>query len=155
MASGENVNVLVMDTEVYSNTGGQCSKATPRAAIAKFAASGKKLAKKNLAMMFMTYNDVFVASISLGANMQQTINVLKRAEEYPGPSIIIAYAPCIAHGIDMGNSIAEEKLAVDSGYWPLFYYDPSLRKEGKEALVWSSKNQSKSFQEFLDLCRVK
>ncbi len=150
LASGKNLNVLVFDTEVYSNTGGQCSKATPRGAIAKFAASGKKLPKKNLGMIFMTYGNIFVGSVSLGANMQHTINVLKKAKEYKGPSIIIAYSPCIAHGIDMSNSIAEEKLAVDSGYWPLFYYDPEKIEKGEEPLVWSSNNKSKSFQDYLN-----
>ncbi len=150
LASGQDLNVLVLDTEVYSNTGGQCSKSTPRGAIAKFAASGKKLAKKNLAMIFMTYGNIFVASVSLGANMQDTINVLKKAEEYNGPSIIIAYSPCIAHGIDMSNSIAEEKLAVDSGYWPLFHYDPSNLEKGEDPLVWHPSNHSKSFRDYLN-----
>lgn len=127
MASGQDVNVLVLDTEVYSNTGGQCSKATPRGATAKFAVSGKKQPKKDLGRMMMTYGNVYVASVSLGANMMHVIKTLVEAENYPGPSIVIAYSPCIAHGIDMRKSVHEEKLAVQSGYWPLYRYDP--RKE--------------------------
>ncbi len=134
MASGENVNVLVLDTEVYSNTGGQCSKATPRGATAKFAVSGKKQPKKDLGRMFTTYGNVYVASISLGANMMQTIKTFKEAEEYDGPSIIIAYSPCIAHGGNMKQTPQEEKLAVTSGYWPLYRYDPRLRDEGKNPM---------------------
>ena len=130
MSSGEDVNVLVLDTEVYSNTGGQTSKSTRTGAAHKFSASGKKGKKKNLARMFMTYDDVYVAHISLGANMQQAINAFKEAEAHKGPSIIIAYAPCITHGIKSGmkESIAEEKLAVESGYFLLFRYNPSDEK---------------------------
>jgi len=127
LASGKNVNVLVLDTEVYSNTGGQCSKATPRAATAKFAVSGKKQPKKDLGRMFTTYGNIYVASISLGANMMQAIKAFKEAEEYDGPSIIIAYSPCIAHGVNMKQTPKEEKLAVESGYWPLYRYDPRLK----------------------------
>ncbi len=134
LASGENVNVLVLDTEVYSNTGGQCSKATPRAATAKFAVSGKKQPKKDLGRMLTTYGNIYVASISLGANMMQTIKAFKEAEEYDGPSIIIAYSPCIAHGGNMRETPQEEKLAVTSGYWPLYRYDPRLVQEGKNPM---------------------
>lgn len=130
LASGENVNILVLDTEVYSNTGGQMSKATRTGATAKFASNGKKGSKKDLARMAMNYSDVYVASISLGGNMQQTIKALTEAEKHDGPSIVIAYAPCITHGIKSGmkHSISEEKLAVESGYWPLFRYNPSEEK---------------------------
>ena len=130
MASGENINVLVLDTEVYSNTGGQTSKSTRAGAVAKFSANGKKGNKKDLARIFMSYPDVYVAHISLGANMQQAINAFKEAEAHKGPSIIIAYAPCITHGIKSGmkDSISEEKLAVESGYFPLFRYNPTEEK---------------------------
>ena len=130
LASGENVNILVLDTEVYSNTGGQNSKATRVGATAKFASNGKKNKKKDLARMALSYGDVYVASVSLGANMQQTINAFKEAEAHNGPSLIIAYAPCINHGIKSGmkNSVLEEKLAVESGYWPIFRYDPFTGK---------------------------
>ena len=134
LASGENVNVLVLDTEVYSNTGGQCSKATPRAATAKFAVSGKKQPKKDLGRMLTTYGNIYVASISLGANMMQTIKAFKEAEEYDGPSIIIAYSPCIAHHTNMKETPLEEKMAVESGYWPLYRYDPQLREEDKNPM---------------------
>lgn len=130
MASKENVNILVLDTEVYSNTGGQSSKSTNEGAVAKFASSGKKTSKKDLAKMMMNYKDVYVAQISLGANMNQTIKAIKEAEEFDGPSLIIAYSPCISHGIKagMGNSIQEEKLAVQSGYFPIFRYNGSKRE---------------------------
>ncbi len=148
LASGENVNILVLDTEVYSNTGGQKSKATRSGATAKFASSGKKGKKKDLARMAMAYDDVYVASVSLGANMQQTIKAFTEAKENIGPSIIIAYAPCINHGIKSGmkNSIKEEKLAVESGYWPLFRYKPS---DEKLYLDFKNPNFDK-YEEFLD-----
>ena len=125
MASGENVNILVLDTEVYSNTGGQTSKSTRSGAVAKFSSNGKKGFKKDLARIFMSYDNVYVAQVSLGGNMQQTINAFKEADEHNGPSIIIAYAPCINHGIKTGmkNSILEEKLAVQCGYFPIFRYN--------------------------------
>ena len=130
LASGANVNILVLDTEVYSNTGGQSSKSTQIGGIAKFAASGKKVNKKDLTKIALTYPNVYVATISLGANMQQAIKAMQEAALYNGPSIIIAYAPCIAHGIikGMGNSIEEEKLATESGYFPLFRYNPTNKK---------------------------
>jgi len=124
LASGHNVNILVLDTEVYSNTGGQASKATPRAAIAKFAARGKRTRKKDLGLIASQYGDVYVAQIALGANYNQTIKAFMEAEAWPGPSLIIAYSTCIAHGIDMKGSMSHQKEAVQSGYWPLFRYQP-------------------------------
>ncbi|MTI69765.1 MAG: pyruvate:ferredoxin (flavodoxin) oxidoreductase [Firmicutes bacterium] len=151
LASGDDVNVLVFDTEVYSNTGGQSSKATPTAAAAKFAASGKKIRKKDLGMMAMSYGYVYVAQISLGANMNQTIKAIKEAEEYDGPSLIIGYAPCINHGIrqGMGSSINQEKRAVDSGYWHLYRYNPDFKNEGKNPFTLDSKEPKESFKEFI------
>lgn len=148
LSTGENVNILVLDTEVYSNTGGQKSKSTRSGATAKFASNGKKGKKKDLARMAMVYDDVYVASISLGGNMQQTIKALTEAEKHNGPSLIIAYAPCITHGIKHGmkNSIKEEKLAVESGYWPLFRYNP---EEGKLYLDYKNPNFDK-YEEFLN-----
>ncbi len=138
LASGENVNVLVLDTEVYSNTGGQASKSTPTASVAKFAASGKKVKKKDLGMMAMSYGYVYVAQVSMGSNMQQLVKAMTEAEAYDGPSLIIAYAPCINHGINMGKSIAEMKKAVDAGYWTLYRYNPTLQEEGKNPFSYDS-----------------
>jgi len=151
LASGEDINVLVMDTEVYSNTGGQSSKATPLGSIAKFAASGKTTSKKDMGRIFMTYGYVYVASVSMGANKNQMLKAFTEAEQYPGPSIIMAYAPCINQGIlkGMGKSQEEEKLAVKSGYWPLYRYNPLLAKEGKNPLTLDSKAPDGSIQEFL------
>ncbi len=151
LASGENVNVLVMDTEVYSNTGGQSSKATPTAAVAKFAASGKKIRKKDLGMMAMSYEYVYVAQIAMGANMNQTLKAIAEAEKYDGPSLIIAYAPCISHGIKSGmsTSIAESKKAVDTGYWHLYRYNPELREAGNNPFILDSKEPTASFQDFI------
>lgn len=134
LASGRNVKVLVLDTEVYSNTGGQMSKSTPLGAIAKFAAGGKPMPKKDLGMISMTYGNIYVAQVAMGANMQQTINAFKEAEEYDGPAIIIAYSHCIAHGIPMNEGMNEQKKAVQSGRWILYRYNPKLRKEGKNPL---------------------
>ncbi|MFC1659066.1 pyruvate:ferredoxin (flavodoxin) oxidoreductase [Pseudomonadota bacterium] len=128
IASGKNVNILVLDTEVYSNTGGQASKATPLGAVAKFAASGKRISKKDLGLIAMTYGDVYVASIAIRANSMQAIKAIQEAESYDGPSLIIAYSSCIAHGIDMKKSDEQQKNAVKSGYWPLYRYDPRLEK---------------------------
>ncbi len=153
MASGQDINVLVMDTEVYSNTGGQSSKATPVGAVAKFAASGKKIRKKDLGAMMMTYGYVYVAQVAMGANNAQYMKAVKEAEAYPGPSIIIAYAPCINHGLraTMGATQAEEKKAVASGYWSLFRYNPLLENEGKNPFQLDSKEPEWSkFQEFLN-----
>ncbi len=151
LASGEDINIFVMDTEVYSNTGGQASKATPLGSIAKFAATGKKIGKKDLGRMAMTYGYVYVASISMGANKNQVIKALKEAEAYKGPSIVIAYAPCINQGLrkGMGKSMEESKLAVESGYWPLYRFNPELAAEGKNPLVLESKAPDGSLQEFL------
>jgi pyruvate-ferredoxin/flavodoxin oxidoreductase len=152
MASGEDINVLVLDTEVYSNTGGQASKATPVGAVAKFAASGKKVRKKDLGAMAMTYGYVYVAQIAMGANQSQTLKAIREAEAYPGPSLVIAYAPCINHGLRFGMSKTqeEEKLAVESGYWHLYRYNPELEKEGKNPFTYDSKEPDWSkFQDFL------
>ena len=151
LASGEDINVLVMDTEVYSNTGGQASKATPTGAIAKFAASGKKTAKKDLGRMMMSYGYVYVASVAMGANKQQVMKAFTEAEAYPGPSVVICYAPCINQGIKkgMGKTQEEQKLAVQSGYWPLYRFNPLLEKEGKNPFILESKAPDGSLQEFL------
>jgi len=154
IASGEDINIFVVDTEVYSNTGGQSSKATPTAAVAKFAASGKKVKKKDLGMIATTYGYVYVAQIALGANPAQAIKALREAESYPGPSLIIAYAPCINHGIkakgNMANSIAEEKKAVDTGYWHLWRYNPDLKEEGKNPFILDSKEPTGQIRDFLE-----
>ena len=134
LASGRNVNILVLDTEVYSNTGGQSSKATPRAAVAKFAANGKGLPKKDLGMIAMAYGYIYVARIAMGANDQQTLRAFLEAEAYDGPSLIIAYSHCIAHGIDMRKGLEQQSLAVQSGIWPLYRYNPALAAEGKNPL---------------------
>ncbi|MDA3929767.1 MAG: pyruvate:ferredoxin (flavodoxin) oxidoreductase, partial [Prolixibacteraceae bacterium] len=152
MASGEDVNILVMDTEVYSNTGGQASKATPVGAVAKFAASGKKIRKKDLGAMAMTYGYVYVAQVAMGANQAQYFKAIKEAEAYPGPSIVIAYAPCINHGIrtGMGKTQGEEKKAVDCGYWHTYRYNPMLEAEGKNPFTLDSKEPNwDEFQNFL------
>ena len=145
LASGRNVNILVLDTEVYSNTGGQASKATPIAAVAKFANAGKRQGKKNLGLMCMTYGYIYVASIAMGANRNQTQKALLEAEAYSGPSIIIAYSPCIAHGINMMESQEEEKRAVECGYWPLFRFNPDAEKP----FIWETKEPTESFQDFI------
>ncbi len=139
LASGRNVNVLVLDTEVYSNTGGQASKATPLAAVAKFAAGGKPRPKKDLGMMAMSYGNVYVAQVAMGASDTQTVRAFLEAEAYDGPSIIIAYSHCIAHGIDMAKGMHQQKLATESGYWPLYRYNPGLKAEGKNPLHLDSK----------------
>ncbi|MBO5362853.1 MAG: 4Fe-4S dicluster domain-containing protein, partial [Clostridia bacterium] len=149
LASGKNVNVLVLDSEVYSNTGGQASKATPLGAVARFAAGGKRIRKKPLALMTMQYQTAYVAQVCLGANMQQLVKALTEAEAFDGPSLIIAYTPCIAHGVSMSKSIEEERLAVDCGYWHLFRYDPRLIAEGKNPFQLDSKAPTKPIREFL------
>lgn len=151
LASGEDVNILVFDTEVYSNTGGQSSKATPTAAIAKFAASGKKTKKKDLGAMAMTYGYVYVAQIAMGADKNQTLKAIAEAEAYPGPSLIIAYAPCINHGLKagMGCSQLEEKKAVDCGYWGLYRFNPELKEAGKNPFSLDSKEPTANFKDFL------
>ncbi len=148
LASGRNVNVLVLDTEVYSNTGGQSSKATPRAAVAKFAANGKGLPKKDLGMIAMAYGYVYVAHIAMGANDQQTLRAFLEADAYEGPSLIIAYSHCIAHGIDMRKGLDQQRLAVNSGIWPLYRYNPLLASEGKNPLIIDSKDPSVPVQEY-------
>ena len=153
IASGDDINILVLDTEVYSNTGGQSSKSTPTAAVAKFAAAGKRVRKKDLGAMAMLYGYVYVAQVAMGANQSQYIKAIQEAEAYPGPSLIIAYAPCINHGpsIGMGKSQQEEKLAVESGYWHLWRYNPLLEKEGKNPFTLDSKEpQWEKFKDFLN-----
>lgn len=150
-AMGEDINILVFDTEVYSNTGGQSSKATPIGSIAKFAESGKKTKKKDLGLMAMSYGYVYVTSVSMGANKNHLVKALKEAESYPGPSLIIAYSPCINHGLKagMGKSQEEEKLAVESGYWPLYRYDPRLAEEGKNPFQLDYKEPDGTIHDFL------
>jgi len=151
IATGEDINLLVLDTEVYSNTGGQSSKATPLGSIAKFAASGKKEPKKDLGRIAMSYGYVYVASIAMGANMNQTLKALLEAEAYKGPSVIIAYSPCINQGISkgMGKSMEQARLAVESGYWPLYRFNPTLAAQGKNPLILESKAPDGTLQEFL------
>jgi pyruvate-ferredoxin/flavodoxin oxidoreductase len=141
IASGEDINLLVMDTEVYSNTGGQASKSTPVGAVAKFAASGKKIRKKDLGAMAMTYGYVYVAQVAMGANQSQFLKAVREAEAFPGPSVIIAYSPCINHGLraGMGKTQEESKRAVESGYWHLYRYNPALEAEGKNPFQLDSK----------------
>ena len=149
LAMNQDVNVLVMDTEVYSNTGGQASKATPTGSTAKFAASGKRTKKKDLGMMAMSYGYVYVACVGMSANNAQLIKAMNEAEAYPGPSLIIAYAPCINHGINMANSQEEIKRAVASGYWTLYRYNPLLAEEGKNPLTLDSKEPDGTYQDFI------
>jgi pyruvate-ferredoxin/flavodoxin oxidoreductase len=153
IATGEDVNILVMDTEVYSNTGGQASKSTPVGAVAKFATSGKKTRKKDLGAMAMTYGYVYVAQVAMGANQAQFLKALREAEAYPGPSLIIAYSPCINHGLraGMGKAQEESKRAVESGYWHLYRYNPALEEEGKNPFQLDSKEPDWSkFNDFLN-----
>ncbi len=152
IASGEDINIFVVDTEVYSNTGGQSSKSTPTGAVAKFAAAGKRTKKKDLGMIATTYGYVYVAQIALGADMNQTLKAIREAEAYPGPSLIIAYAPCINHGIKIGmsNTIFEEKKAVATGYWHLWRFNPELKAEGKNPFTLDSKDPTGTVREFLE-----
>lgn len=151
LASGEDINVLIFDTEVYSNTGGQASKATPLGATAKFASGGKSIPKKDLAAMAMTYGYVYVAQIAMGADFNQTLKAMLEAESYPGPSLIIAYAPCISHGIraGMGSAQHEEAKAVKSGYWPLFRFHPGLVRKGQNPFILDSPEPQLDYEEFL------
>lgn len=149
IATNRNVNLLVLDTEVYSNTGGQASKATPTGSVAKFAAAGKRTKKKDLGLMAMSYGYVYVASVAMGANANQCLKAFIEAEAYDGPSLIIAYSPCINHGIDMAKSQQEEKLAVESGYWVLYRYNPLLAKEGKNPLILDSREPKFDYEDFL------
>ena len=149
LASGEDVNVLVVDTEVYSNTGGQSSKSTPTGSVAKFAAGGKRTKKKDLGAMAMTYGYVYVAQVAMGADKNQVIKAITEAEAYHGPSLIIAYATCINHGIDMSKGMAEEDKAVKAGYWQLYRYNPDLAEQGKNPFTLDSKDPTESYQEFI------
>ena len=153
VASGKDVNILVLDTEVYSNTGGQASKSTPTGAVAKFAASGMKIRKKDLGMIAATYGYVYVAQVALGANHTQTLRALREAEAFDGPSIVIAYSPCISHGLVKGMTVAngEQQInAVKSGYWQLYRYNPALEEEGKNPMIIDSRPpQWELFQDFL------
>lgn len=152
LASGQDINILVLDTEVYSNTGGQASKATPTGSTAKFAVGGKKTRKKDLASMAMTYGNVYVAQIALGADFNQTVKALTEAADYPGPSLVIAYATCIAHGIraGLGSTPHEAKKAVDAGYYHLFRFHPGLKEQGKNPFILDSKEPSLDYETFLD-----
>ncbi|MBR2873425.1 MAG: pyruvate:ferredoxin (flavodoxin) oxidoreductase, partial [Lentisphaeria bacterium] len=146
VAQDRNVNILVLDTEIYSNTGGQASKSTPIGAVALFAASGMRMTKKNLGFMCMSYGNVYVASISMGANRQQTLTAIREAEAHNGPSIILAYAPCMLHGINMTKSQEEGKRAVEAGYWPLYRYNPA---NAEKPFVWESKEPTIAYQDFI------
>ena len=148
LASGEDVNILVLDTEVYSNTGGQNSKATPRGAVAKFAAAGKPQRKKDLARIAMDYENVYIAQVAYGAKDVHTLRAFLEAESYPGVSLIIAYSPCIAHGVDLSNNHRQQDLAVRSGHWPLLRHDPRLRAQGRNPLSVDSAAPSIPFREF-------
>jgi pyruvate-ferredoxin/flavodoxin oxidoreductase len=149
LATGRNVKLLVLDTEVYSNTGGQASKATPRAAVARFAAQGKSIPKKDLGMIAMAYGYVYVARIAMGASDQQTLNAFMEADAYDGPSLIIAYSHCIAHGFDLRKGLEQQKLAVQSGAWPLYRYNPALMAEGKNPLSIDSKDPSVPLEQYM------
>ena len=148
MASGRDVNILVLDTETYSNTGGQASKATPLGAVAKFAADGKPALKKDLAQIAMAYENVYVAQVASGAKDMQTLRAFMEAESYPGPSVIIAYSPCIAHGVDLKDNLRQQDLAVKSGHWPLLRYDPRRSVQGDNPLKLDSKEPSIPFADF-------
>jgi len=145
VSQNRNVNILVLDTEIYSNTGGQASKSTPIGAVALFAAGGMRMTKKNLGFMCMSYGNVYVASIAMGANRQQTLNAFREAEAHNGPSIILAYAPCMLHGINMAKSQDEAKRAVEAGYWPLYRYNPAAEKP----FIWETKDATASYQDFV------
>jgi len=149
LASGRNVNLLVLDTEVYSNTGGQASKSTPRAAVAKFAAGGKPAPKKDLGLMAMSYGNVYVASVAMGARDEHTLKAFLEAEAYDGPSLIIAYSHCIAHGINMTTAMSDQKVAVDSGQWLLYRYNPQRALVGENPLMLDSRAPTRKVQEFL------
>jgi pyruvate-ferredoxin/flavodoxin oxidoreductase len=149
LASGRNVNLLVLDTEVYSNTGGQASKSTPRAAVAKFAAGGKPGPKKDLGLMAMTYGNVYVASVAMGAKDEHTLKAFLEAEAYDGPSIIIAYSHCIAHGIDMTTAMTDQKVAVESGQWLLYRFNPERAEAGENPLMLDSRAPTRKVQEYL------
>jgi pyruvate-ferredoxin/flavodoxin oxidoreductase len=149
LASGEDVNLLVLDTEVYSNTGGQTSKATPRGAVAKFSSGGKRTAKKDLAMLAMDYEDVYIARVAYGGKDTQTLNAFLEAEAHPGPSLIIAFSPCIAHGVDMSFNHRQQDMAVKSGHWPLFRFDPKNISQGKPPMKMDSKAPSMPYRDYV------
>jgi pyruvate-ferredoxin/flavodoxin oxidoreductase len=149
LASGRDINVLVLDTEVYSNTGGQMSKSTPMGAVAKFAAAGKTVAKKDLALQAISYGNVYVARVAMGGNPQQTLIALREAEAYPGPSLILAYSHCIAHGINMQHGLKQQDLAVASGHWPLLRYNPALRQSEKNPFVLDSPRPSIKLKDYI------
>ncbi|MBT3198108.1 MAG: pyruvate:ferredoxin (flavodoxin) oxidoreductase, partial [Gammaproteobacteria bacterium] len=149
LASGRDVNILVLDTEVYSNTGGQTSKSTPLGAVTKFSAGGKQSAKKNLADIAFSYGNVYVAQVAYGARDMQTLKTFLEAESYPGTSLIIAYAPCIAHGVDLTDNHQRQQLAVKSGHWTLFRYDPRRQRENKKPMQLDSKPPSLPYEDFL------
>ncbi len=149
LASGRNVNVLVLDTEVYSNTGGQMSKATPRGAVAKFAAGGKQLAKKDLGLIATTYGHVYVASVAMGARDEHTLRAFLEAESYEGPSLIIAYSHCIAHGINMTTAMQDQKAAVNSGQWLLYRYDPRRAAAGENPMQLDSRSPKQKLEKYL------
>ena len=148
LASGEDVNILVLDTQVYSNTGGQASKATPLGAIAKFAAGGKPSRRKDLGMLAVDYGSVYVAQIAMGSQPLQTLKAFHEAESYPGTSLIIAYSPCIAHGIDMSQTMSHQKDVTGSGFWPLFRYDPRNARDGEHPFRLDSRKPKLSFRDF-------
>ncbi len=150
LASGRNVNLLVLDTEVYSNTGGQASKATPRGAVAKFAAGGKMIGKKDLGMIAVDYGNIYVATLAVGANPAQTIRAFHEADSYEGPSLLIAFSQCIAHGIDMATGMTHQKDMVKSGYWPLYRYDPRLAHDGGHPFHLDSHKPTLPFTKFAE-----
>jgi pyruvate-ferredoxin/flavodoxin oxidoreductase len=149
LASGRNVKVLVLDTEVYSNTGGQSSKSTPRAAVAKFAAGGKSLPKKDLGLLAMSYGNIYVARVAMGANDAQTVKAFVEAEAYDGPALIIAYSHCLEHGYDLRLGLDQQKKAVQSGYWPLFRFNPTLSAQGHNPFVLDSKAPSITLDKYI------
>jgi len=149
IANTRDINLLVLDTEVYSNTGGQSSKSTPLGAVAKFAAGGKPVPKKHLGLLAVMYGHVYVAQVAMGANEGQTLRAFLEAESYDGPSLIIAYSHCIAHGIDMAKGMDQQKLAVDTGYWPLYRFDPRLKAQGKNPLQLDSKPPKTPLQDYV------
>jgi pyruvate-ferredoxin/flavodoxin oxidoreductase len=150
LSSGVDVNILVLDTEVYSNTGGQQSKSTPLGAAAKFASGGKTVSKKDLALQAISYGNVYVARVALGANSQQSLEAFREAEAYPGTSIIIAFSPCIAHGYDLEESLTQERMAVRSGYWPLCRYNPELRVSDRNPFILDSTRPDVAFKEYAE-----
>ncbi|MCQ4323329.1 thiamine pyrophosphate-dependent enzyme, partial [Stutzerimonas stutzeri] len=148
LASGRDVNLLVLDTEVYSNTGGQASKATPLGAVAKFAAAGKRVARKDLALQAIAYGNVYVAQVAMGANPQHTLLAFLEAEAYPGPSLILAYSHCIAHGFDLRYGMRQQDLATASGYWPLFRFNPAMRDIGARPFRLDSPRPTIPFKDY-------